>query len=50
MIGIPVFSGFGAGLGKVAGPTGGYLIGFIFMAVISGTVSYTHLPNEEGKE
>ncbi len=36
MIGIPVFSGFGAGLGKVAGPTGGYLIGFIFMAVISG--------------
>ncbi len=36
MIGVPVFSGFSAGLTKLAGPTGGYLIGFVFMAVISG--------------
>lgn len=35
-IGIPVFSGFTGGLSKLAGPTGGYLIGFIFMALISG--------------
>ncbi len=36
LVGLPVFSGFTSGLTKLAGPTGGYLIGFIFMAVISG--------------
>lgn len=35
-IGLPVFSGFGGGPSKIIGPTGGYLIGFIFMALISG--------------
>lgn len=34
--GLPVFSGFSGGLGKLAGPTGGYLVGFIFMILISG--------------
>lgn len=35
-VGLPVFSGFAGGLGKLAGPTGGYLVGFIFMILVSG--------------
>lgn len=35
-VGLPVFSGYGAGLAKLAGPTGGYLIGFLPMAFIGG--------------
>ena len=35
-VGVPVFSSFSGGLGKLAGPTGGYLIGFIFLALIQG--------------
>jgi biotin transport system substrate-specific component len=34
--GLPVFSNFTAGPAKLLGPTGGYLIGFIFMALIAG--------------
>lgn len=34
IIGLPVFSGFEGGLGKIAGPTGGYLIGFFLMILI----------------
>ena len=35
-VGVPVFSAFSGGLGKLAGPTGGYLFGFIFLALIMG--------------
>lgn len=36
VVGMPVFSGFGSGLGKVAGPTGGYIVGYIPLALIAG--------------
>ena len=36
LVGVPVFSSFTGGVGKLFGPTGGYLIGFIFMALICG--------------
>lgn len=35
-IGVPVFSAFTGGAGRLVGPTGGYLIGYAFMALISG--------------
>ncbi len=28
-VGVPVFAGFGAGLGVLLGPTGGYILGFL---------------------
>ena len=37
-IGIPVFSEFTGGLGRLLGSTGGYIIGFIFTALISGFI------------
>lgn len=38
-IGLPVGSGFRGGLGVFAGPTGGFLIGFIPMAIVVGLVA-----------
>ena len=35
-VGVPVFNGFAGGLGVVAGPTGGYIVGFIPLALLSG--------------
>ena len=36
LVGIPVFSGFTGGIGKVLGPTGGYMLGYLFLVYISG--------------
>ncbi len=36
LVGLPVFSAFTGGPGKLLGPTGGYLIGFLPMALICG--------------
>lgn len=38
LAGIPVFSQFSSGPAKLFGPTGGYLIGFLFLAAIGGYV------------
>lgn len=37
-MGMPVFSGFQGGLAKLAGPTGGYLVGYIFIPLIGGLI------------
>ena len=36
IIGLPVFVGGAFGIARLAGPTGGYLIGFVFAAIIVG--------------
>lgn len=36
--GLPVFSGFQSGVGRLAGPTGGYLIGYLFVTIIGGWI------------
>lgn len=35
-VGLPVFSGMSSGIGVIAGPAGGFIYGFIFMALLCG--------------
>ena len=37
-IGVPVFSNFTGGIGSLLGTTGGYIVGFLLSAVISGVI------------
>lgn len=36
LAGAPVFTGFNGGAGKILGPTGGYIIGYVLLAFIEG--------------
>ena len=41
-VGLPVFTGYAGGFQKLTGPTGGYLVGYIFLIVISGIFIEKH--------
>lgn len=36
MVGLPIFSEFSGGVQKLVGPTGGYLVGFLFLVFFTG--------------
>ena len=38
-IGLPVFSGFAGGIGKIAGVTGGFMWGFVIMVLLCGIMN-----------
>lgn len=46
-VSVPVFSMFRSGLGTLAGPTGGYIIGYIPAAYVVGLI--TEKTNKDGK-
>lgn len=39
-VGFPVFSAFSSGFGQIAGPTGGFLIGFLMLAALCGITKH----------
>lgn len=45
VLGLPVFANYGHGLETLYGPTGGYLIGYLFAALATGI--YIKQPNQE---
>lgn len=38
LIGIPVFSGYTAGVARLAGPTGGFLVGYLLVTIVGGLI------------
>lgn len=51
LVGLPVFSGAGAGPAYMMGPTGGYLIGFVLAAFVAGSLAkagYARAPVQAG--
>lgn len=41
LVGLPVFSGFTSGVGVLLGPTGGYLLGYLFVSAFSNLFAST---------
>ena len=41
-VGVPVFAGFSGGVQKFAGPTGGYLVGYLLCAFLAGLFIRRH--------
>ena len=39
LVGVPVFANFSSGVGAIMGPTGGYIIGFLFTALAVGLIT-----------
>jgi biotin transport system substrate-specific component len=44
VLGLPVFAGGKAGLGVLLGPTGGYLVGFVLAAAVTGLAARRGAP------
>lgn len=49
MVGLPVFSNYMGGISRLAGPTGGYLIGYLPMALLAGAVVQWSVRRFDGK-
>lgn len=48
-VGMPVFSNFGGGLAKVLAPTGGYIVGYLPLALIAG-IFIDRFPKNRGMQ
>ena len=49
MVGLPVFSNYMGGISRLAGPTGGYLVGYLPMMLLAGSIVQLTLRKFGGK-